>query len=235
MALLEVETINTYYGQSHILQDVSFEVDERAVVTLLGRNGAGKTTTLRSIMGLTPPRSGRIRFAGEDVTGASPERISRAGVSWVPESREVFPDLTVRENLVLGGLAHDATDERLEQVCEYFPRLAERLSQKGGQMSGGEQQMLTIGRALMSAPDLLLLDEPSEGLAPTIVNSLVEIVEEVNGDGVTVLLVEQNLEVAMQLGDYHNIIENGRVVFSGAGTELSDRPEFVESKLGTKV
>jgi branched-chain amino acid transport system ATP-binding protein len=235
MALLEVDDIHTYYGQSHVLQGVSLSIEEGSVVTLLGRNGAGKTTTLRSIMGLTPPRRGEIRLRGEDITADKPERISRAGVSLVPEDREVFPSLTVRENLKLGGIAHEAAEGQLDQVCEYFPRLAERLTQQAGQMSGGEQQMLAIGRALMADPDVLMLDEPSEGLAPNIVDTVVDIVEEINSDGVTVLLVEQNLEVAVDLGDYHNVIENGQMVFSGDSEELLEKPEFVKEKLGVSM
>jgi branched-chain amino acid transport system ATP-binding protein len=235
MALLALDGIHTYYGESHILQGVSLSVESGDIATILGRNGAGKTTTLRSIMGLTPPRRGQITFRADEITGESPEQISRAGISLVPEDREVFTSLSVRQNLTLGGLAHEATQERLDQVCSYFPRLGDRLSQKAGQLSGGEQQMLAIGRGLMADPEVLMLDEPSEGLAPTIVEAVVDIVDEINRDGVTVLLVEQNLEVAMELGDHHHVLEKGRVVFSGDNTELRDRPEFIKEKLGTQV
>lgn len=230
--ILTVDGIHTYYGESHILHGVSLTVEEGAIVSLLGRNGAGKTTTVRSIMGLTPPRRGSITFRGEEITGRAPEKISAAGVSLVPEDRDIFPHLTVEENLRLGGLAHDATTEDLERVCEVFPRLSERLDQPGGQMSGGEQQMLAIGRALMTDPDLLLLDEPTEGLAPVIVEDVLEILKEINQDGVSILLIEQNVKAALELADRHHIIETGSNVFDGTSAELEGQEELMMETLG---
>jgi branched-chain amino acid transport system ATP-binding protein len=231
--LLAVEGIDTYYGHSHVLQDVSFTIEEGEVVTLVGRNGAGKTTTLRSIMGLTPPKRGTIRFDGREVEGRDPHEIRRLGVSWVPEDRRLFPTLRVSENLTLAANRGDNTD--LEPVYERFPRLDERREQAAGTMSGGEQQMLAIARALVGLDtDLLLLDEPSEGLAPRIVDSVVDIVRELNEEGVTVLLVEQNADMALSLADRAYVIDGGSIVFDGPAAELEANRELMERYLGVR-
>jgi len=231
--LLAVEGIDTYYGHSHVLQDVSFTIEEGEVVTLVGRNGAGKTTTLRSIMGLTPPKRGTIRFDGREVQGRDPHEIRRLGVSWVPEDRRLFPTLRVSENLTLAANRGDNTD--LEPVYERFPRLDERREQAAGTMSGGEQQMLAIARALVGLDtDLLLLDEPSERLAPRIVDSVVDIVRELNEEGVTVLLVEQNADMALSLADRAYVIDGGSIVFDGPAAELEANRELMERYLGVR-
>jgi branched-chain amino acid transport system ATP-binding protein len=231
--LLAVEGIDTYYGHSHVLHDVSFTIEEGEVVALVGRNGAGKTTTLRSIMGLTPPKRGTIRFDGREVEGRDPHEIRRLGVSWVPEDRRLFPTLRVSENLTLAANRGDNTD--LEPVYERFPRLDERREQTAGTMSGGEQQMLAIARALVGLDtDLLLLDEPSEGLAPRIVDSVVDIVRELNEEGVTVLLVEQNADMALSLADRAYVIDGGSIVFDGPAAELEANRELMERYLGVR-
>lgn len=234
MALLEVDGIHTYYGDSHVLHDVSLDVEEGEIVSLLGRNGAGKTTTVRSVMGLTPPRQGSVRFRGDDIAGRSPESISNRGVSLVPEDRNIFPHLTVEENLRLGGFAHGGDEERLDDVCEYFPRLAERLDQLGGHLSGGEQQMLAIGRGLMTDPDLLMLDEPTEGLAPLIVETLVEIIEEINDNGVSILLIEQNVDAALGLSERSFVMETGEITHQSSAEELRRNEALLERVIGVK-
>lgn len=234
MALLEVNGIETSYGQSQILHGIGLSVDENEVVSLLGRNGAGKTTTVRSIVGLTPASKGSIQFNGEDITDWSPERISKAGISMVPEEREIFPALTVEENLRLGGLAHGQADDRLDRIYGYFDRLDERRDQPAGQMSGGEQQMLAIGRSLMTDPKLLILDEPSEGLAPVIIDDLIEILDQISGEEAAVLLIEQNTQIAIELADRHYIIETGKNRFHGTTDELLANEEIMETALGVR-
>ena len=234
MPLLDLDSIHTAYGQSKILHGISLSVSDAEVVSLLGRNGAGKTTTVRSIAGLTPASDGTIEFDGKEITNWSPERISKAGISVVPEDRDIFPSLTVEENLRLGGMAHGASKDRLERIYNYFARLDERRNQPAGQMSGGEQQMLVIGRSLMTNPDLLILDEPSEGLAPVIVNDLVDILNEISGDEAAVLLIEQNTETAMELADRHYIIETGQNRFHGTTDELMANEEILETALGVR-
>lgn len=234
MALLDVDAIHTSYGQSKVLHGVSLSVSNGEVVSLLGRNGAGKTTTVRSITGLTPASEGTIVFDGEEITDWSPEDISKAGISLVPEDRDIFPSLTVDENLRLGGMAHGGSTERLERIYDYFARLDERREQPAGQMSGGERQMLAIGRSLMTNPDLLILDEPSEGLAPVIVDDLVDILDEISGEEAAVLLIEQNTEIAMELADQHYIIETGQNRFYGTTTELMENEEVLETALGVR-
>lgn len=234
MPLLDLDSIHTAYGQSKILHGISLSVSDAEVVSLLGRNGAGKTTTVRSITGLTPASDGTIEFDGKEITDWSPERISKAGISVVPEDRDIFPSLTVEENLRLGGMAHGASKDRLERIYNYFARLDERRNQPAGQMSGGEQQMLVIGRSLMTNPDLLILDEPSEGLAPVIVNDLVDILNEISGDEAAVLLIEQNTETAMELADRHYIIETGQNRFHGTTDELMANEEILETALGVR-
>jgi len=231
--LLSVSGINTHYGESHVLFDVSLSVDRGEVVALVGRNGAGKTTTLRSVMCLTPVTSGQITKDGEPIHGLEPHDVRKRGVSWVPEERRVFGDLTVAENLRLA--AHSGGKTSFEDVYERFPRLDERRNQKAGTMSGGEQQMLAIARGLLGPEtDLLLLDEPSEGLAPQIVDDVADIIRELNEDGVTILLVEQNAEMALGLADRAYVLETGTVVHDAPANELLDDREAMESYLGVK-
>ncbi|MEM4780407.1 MAG: ABC transporter ATP-binding protein [Halalkalicoccus sp.] len=233
---LVVDSINTYYGDSHVLFDVSLSVDDGEIVALVGRNGAGKTTTLRSIMGLTPPRSGRIEKDDEAIDGLKPHQVRKRGVSWVPEERRVFGGLTVQENLRLA--AHSAEGdqrERIDDVYERFPRLDERRTQTAGTMSGGEQQMLAIARALLGPEtDLLLLDEPSEGLAPQIVADVESIIRDLNDEGVTILLVEQNAEMALGLADRAYVLETGEVVHESPADELLADRTAMEQYLGVQ-
>lgn len=228
--ILDIDTINTYYGNSHVLYDVSLDLDEGEVVALLGRNGAGKTTTMRSIMGVTPPRTGQITYRGENITGLSPDTINKRGVALVPEDRRVFPTLTVQENLLLANRL--AVDPRpIEEMYELFPILDDLRSSNGRNLSGGEQQMLAIARALVQRPSLLLLDEPTEGLAPVIVDDLREMLKEIVADEVTVLLSEQNVEFAFELASRCYVIDTGSVVFEGAIEELRNREELLERYL----
>jgi branched-chain amino acid transport system ATP-binding protein len=234
MALLEVEDVHAHYGTIQALRGVSLTVEEGKVVTLIGSNGAGKSTTLRAISGLTPASSGTIRFAGEEITRAPTEAIIGRGVAMAPEGRHVFPRMTVRENLDLGahrrrgeGIAQD-----LERVYSLFPRLEERQRQKAGMMSGGEQQMLAIGRALMARPKLLMLDEPSMGLAPILVERIYETIAEINRDGVTILLVEQNAKFALDIAAHGYVLETGRVALADESAKLRDDPEVQRAYLG---
>jgi branched-chain amino acid transport system ATP-binding protein len=224
-ALLEVDGLHTYYGEAHILQGVSVRVNEGEVVTLIGRNGAGKTTTLRSIMGLAPPSRGRVRLRGEDLTRLPTHEIVRRGIAWVPEERRILPNLTVSENLKLAALGgRGGGDGAFEEVFEYFPRLRERAQQRGRFLSGGEQQMLAIARGLVAGPSLMLVDEPTEGLAPLMVQSLTEILGVINRRGITLLLVEQTLEVALALSQRLYVMDQGRVQFEGTPDELRKDP-----------
>jgi len=219
MSILELHHVETYYGESHILFDLSLEVEAGDVVCLLGRNGAGKTTTVRSIIGLTPPRSGRVVLRGQDLVGLPPYRIARLGIGFVPEDRRVFPNLTVHENLEVarrtwaGDAAATWTAER---VFDLFPILAQRRGQLGGTLSGGEQQMLTIARTLMGSPDLLLLDEPSEGLAPLIVQMLGDQLRGLKDTGITMILAEQNIHFVSELGDRVYVLEKGAACYEGS-------------------
>ena len=219
MALLELSHVETYYEDSHILFDLSLSVVAGEVVCLLGRNGAGKTTTVRSIIGLTPPRAGRITLRGRDVAGLPPFRIARLGIGFVPEDRRVFPNLTVQENLEVARKTWDDGTRGIwtaERVFELFPILRERRRQAGGTLSGGEQQMLTIARTLMGNPEVLLLDEPSEGLAPLIVESLRQQLARLKGSGLTIVLAEQNVRFVSDLGDRVYILEKGMVRYQGS-------------------
>jgi branched-chain amino acid transport system ATP-binding protein len=234
-ALLEVEDIHTSYGSIEALKGVSLTVEEGEVVTLIGSNGAGKSTTLRSISGLSPARSGTIRFDGREITRTSTQDIVGLGIALSPEGRHCFPRMTVRENLDLGahqrrgpGIAED-----LERVFTLFPRLNERQRQKAGTMSGGEQQMLAIGRALMARPRLLLLDEPSMGIAPILVQRIYETIGEINRGGVAILLVEQNANYALGIAGRGYVLETGRVALSAPSAELRDDPEVQRAYLGT--
>jgi len=223
MAILELHDVETYYGESHILFDLSLEVEAGDVVCLLGRNGAGKTTTVRSIIGLTPPRAGRVVLRGQNLVGLPPYRIARLGIGFVPEDRRVFPNLTVHENLEVarrtwaGDAAATWTAER---VFDLFPILAQRRRQLGGTLSGGEQQMLTIARTLMGSPDVLLLDEPSEGLAPLVVETLRAQLERLKVSGITMVLAEQNVRFVSELGTRVYVLENGTVRYRGSMTEF---------------
>ncbi len=230
--MLEIERINTFYGQSHILFDVGLTVGGNEVVSLLGRNGAGKTTTLRSVMGLTPARSGKIVFDGDDIVGFRPYEVCRRGIGFVPEDRRIFPKLTVQENL---EVAANATRREgpwsVQRAYEVFPQLAERRANFGDQLSGGEQQMLTIARALMSNPGLILLDEPSEGLAPAIVRSVGNAVGMIRDEGISVLLVEQNAAFACRISDRVYILDDGRVCFDGSVAQLNADEELKQKYL----
>jgi branched-chain amino acid transport system ATP-binding protein len=235
--LLALEDVHTYYGEAHILQGISLTVGEGEVVTLVGRNGAGKTTTLRSIMGIARPRRGRVLLRGQDVTGLPTHQIARRGIAWVPEERRVLPNLSVLENLRLGWLgagrsSAEAVDLERERIFEYFPRLRERLHQRGRHLSGGEQQMVAIARALVARPSLMLVDEPTEGLAPLLVRSLTEILAAINRHGTTILLVEQALEVALALAHRVYVIDQGRIQFEGTPDDLRRDPAIQQRFLG---
>jgi branched-chain amino acid transport system ATP-binding protein len=214
----------------HILHGLSLRVAEGEVVAMLGRNGAGKTTTLRCITGLTPPRRGEIRYQGRSIAGAAPHRIARMGIALVPETRDIFSYLTVKENLVIARRA--GSRWRMETVLERFPKLAERLPNKGRELSGGEQQMLAIARALLNGPDLLLLDEPSQGLAPLVVNAVMDTIRGLKAERVSMLLVEQNAEMALQLADRVYVIDHGTVVFEGTPAALRAERQVTATYLG---
>jgi len=221
--LLEVRDIHTAYGLSHVLFGVSLELRAGECVCLLGRNGVGKTTTMRSIIGLTPPRSGRVAWKGTDITGWEPYRVARTGIGFVPEDRRIFADLTVWENLdVASRTRQEPTQWTTERVFDLFPKLRELASRNGGHLSGGEQQMLTIARTLMGNPELLLLDEPSEGLAPLVVDHLREQIARLKHEGLTILLAEQNVEFSLALGERVYVLEKGSIRFSGPAEQLRD-------------
>jgi len=234
MALLEVSDIRTFYGNIEALKGVSLEVEEGEIVTLIGSNGAGKSTTLRSISGLTAPREGSISFDGNEIGETPPQDIVRLGISQSPEGRKCFQRMTARENLELGAyLRRDSNVERdLRRVYELFPRLEEREAQKAGTMSGGEQQMLAIGRALMAAPKLLLLDEPSMGIAPILVERIYEKIAQINEQGTTILLVEQNANFALGVSKRGYVLETGKVVLSDDADALRDNPDVQKAYLG---
>jgi branched-chain amino acid transport system ATP-binding protein len=235
MALLEVNEIVTAYGSIEALKGVTLHVDEGEVVTLIGSNGAGKSTTLRSISGLTPPKSGSIRYRDEEISTTPAQEIVRLGISQSPEGRRCFQRMTVRENLELGAYLRKDTNvgKDLDRVMELFPRLRERERQKAGTMSGGEQQMLAMGRALMADPTLLLLDEPSMGLAPILVDRIYETVAEINRQGTTILLVEQNANYALEVSTRGYVLETGKVALSDNSSALRDNPEVQKAYLGT--
>jgi len=234
MALLEVQDLHTFYGNIEALKGISLDVEEGEVVTLIGSNGAGKSTTLRSISGLTPPRQGTIKFDGKEIGETAPQDIVRLGISQAPEGRRCFPRMTVRENLELG--AYLRRDQRikgdLDRVFDLFPRLKERHKQKAGTMSGGEQQMLAIGRALMSNPRLLLLDEPAMGLAPVLVERIYETIAEINRQGTTILLVEQNANFALEVAKRGYVLETGTVALTDTASSLRENPEVQKAYLG---
>ncbi|MBN1865921.1 ABC transporter ATP-binding protein [Candidatus Sumerlaeota bacterium] len=233
--MLELENVIVHYGPVRALKGVSFRVETGEIVGILGANGAGKSTVLRAISGLVPLAEGRIVFGDEDLGGVAPHRIVERGVTHCPEGRRVFPECTVLENLEMGGYtlgSRAAVRENIERVFEYFPRLKERRRQLGATLSGGEQQMLGVARALMSRPRLLLLDEPSLGLAPRIVEQIFEIVQRINRDGVTILLVEQNAYEALQVSHRSYVLETGSIILSGESRDLLEDPRVVEAYLG---
>ena len=235
MALLEVENIHSYYGHIHALRGVSLRVDEGEVVTLIGSNGAGKTTTLRSIHGILAPREGRIVFRGEEIQGKPAHGMIKKGIAQSPEGRRIFSRMSVHENLEMGAYHRsdrDGIQEDMDRVYDLFPRLKERVKQEAGTMSGGEQQMLAIGRALMSRPKLLLLDEPSMGLAPVLVERIFQTVEEINKQGTTILLVEQNANVALEVATRGYVLEAGTIVNAAPAEKLREDPKVREAYLG---
>jgi branched-chain amino acid transport system ATP-binding protein len=228
--MIELEKINTYYGLGHILHDLSLRVAESEVVALLGRNGAGKTTTLRSIAGLTPPREGKIRYQNRNIVGLKPNVISRLGIALVPETRDIFSYLSVKENLAIAE--RRSSRWQVDNVLQRFPNLRERLNNKGRELSGGEQQMLAIARALLTGPDLLLLDEPSQGLAPLVVDAVMSTIRDLKRERVSMLLVEQNAEMALQLADRVYVIDHGTVVFEGTPESLRADRQVTTTYLG---
>lgn len=231
--MLKIDGLKVSYGGIEAVKGITFEVPERKIVTLIGANGAGKSTTLRSIAGLVKPAKGRIHLQGEDITGLTPDKIVAKGVTLVPEGRHVFPDLTVLENLKIGAyLRKDDLTDDLNWVYELFPRLKERSWQAAGTLSGGEQQMLAIGRSLMSNPKLLLLDEPSLGLAPNLVKLIFDLIRDINHQGVTILLIEQNANMALKVADYGYVLETGRISLHGPAKELRSNEEVRKAYLG---
>lgn len=235
MKVLEVNSISVYYGDIQALWDVGFSVEEGQLVTILGTNGAGKTTTLKTIAGLLQPRSGKISFNGDLVSGMPVHEVADAGISLVPEGRQLFPQLNVEDNLRMGSYlkrTKEKRDKNLKYVFELFPVLADRKNQEAQTLSGGEQQMLAIGRALMQDPKLIMFDEPSLGLAPILVQEVFGIIRELNRQGKTILLVEQNVRQALKIADYSYVLENGRVVHEGTGKALEQDPKVREAYLG---
>lgn len=232
--MLKIDGLKVSYGGIEAVKGITFEVPERKIVTLIGANGAGKSTTLRTIAGLVKPAKGRIHLQGEDITGLSPDRIVAKGVTLVPEGRHVFPDLTVLENLKIGAyLRKDDLTQDLNWVYELFPRLKERSWQAAGTLSGGEQQMLAVGRALMSRPKIIMMDEPSLGLAPIVVKGIFDIIKEINRMGVTVLLIEQNANMALRIADIGYVLETGNITMTGPGQHLLNDPAIKAAYLGT--
>ena len=235
MALLEVKDLEVSYGVIKALKGISFEVNEGEIVTLIGANGAGKTTTMQSVIGLIPKKGGTVIYDGEDITKTPCHKIVHLGMSQVPEGRRIFEELTVYENLLMGAYSKkkdEHFEEDLEKVYKRFPRLAERKNQIAGTLSGGEQQMLAMGRALMSRPKLLMLDEPSMGLSPLLVDEVFDIIKDINKDGTTILLVEQNAGKSLAISDRAYVLETGSIVLSGTGEELAASEEVKKAYLG---
>jgi len=228
--ILEVKNIDSYYGLGHILHDLSLKIDDGEVVALLGRNGAGKTTTLRSVTGLTPPKNGEILYKGRNIAGLGAHKISRLGIAMVPETRDIFSYLTVKENLSIAE--RRSSRWQMDTVLARFPSLRERLHHKGHELSGGEQEMLAIARALMTGPELLLLDEPSQGLAPLVVTAVMDTIRELKAQHVSMLLVEQNAEMALQLADRVYVVDHGTVVFEGSPAQLRADTKITATYLG---
>ena len=232
--MLKIDELKVSYGGIEAVKGITFEVPERQIVTLIGANGAGKSTTLRTIAGLVKPASGRIHLQGEDITGLSPDKIVSRGITLVPEGRRVFPDLTVLENLKIGAYRRsDSLDDDLKWVYDLFPRLQERSWQAAGTLSGGEQQMLAVGRALMSRPKIIMMDEPSLGLAPIVVKGIFDIIREINKQGVTVLLIEQNANMALHTADLGYVLETGKITLTGPGKELLVNEDVKKAYLGS--
>ncbi|WP_062280893.1 ABC transporter ATP-binding protein [Neomoorella mulderi] len=233
--LLKVENLNVYYGAIHALKGISLEVNEGEIVTLIGANGAGKSTTLKTISGLLRPQSGTITYQGQNVNGLPAQAIVKMGISQVPEGRRIFPNLTVRENLELGAYLRrdrEGINKSMQEVFRRFPRLKERQKQMAGTLSGGEQQMLAIGRALMSRPKLMLLDEPSMGLAPILVQEIFNIIREINEQGTTILLVEQNANMALSVAHRGYVLETGRITLAGSAADLANSEAVKKAYLG---
>jgi len=233
--MLKINDLNVYYGGIHALRGVSIHVPEGKIISLIGANGAGKSTTLRTIMGLEKPRVGKILYKDTDITGYKTTDIVKSGIVLVPEGRRVFSNLTVKENLILGAYCRndkDQIEKDMQWVYELFPRLKEREWQKAGTMSGGEQQMLAVGRGLMTVPKVMMMDEPSLGLAPLIVKDIFSIIKEINRRGVTILLIEQNAKAALEISDYAYVLETGNVVLEGPGKELLVNEEVKKAYLG---
>jgi branched-chain amino acid transport system ATP-binding protein len=231
--MLRIDDLKVSYGGIEAVKGITFQVPEGQIVTLIGANGAGKSTTLRTIAGLVKPVSGRIHLQGDDITGLSPDRIVAKGITLVPEGRRVFPDMTVLENLKIGAyLRKDSLEDDLKWVYELFPRLKERSWQAAGTLSGGEQQMLAVGRALMSRPKLMMMDEPSLGLAPLVVRGIFDIIKEINRQGVTILLIEQNANMALHTAHLGYVLETGRITLSGPGKELLNNEAVKKAYLG---
>ncbi len=233
--MLKIDNINVYYGAIHAIKGISLEVHEGEIVTLIGANGAGKSTTLRTISGLLKPKSGKITFLGKDIAGKPAHEIVREGISQVPEGRRIFAEMSVLENLELGAFIRNDADgikEDMEMVFRRFPRLEERKDQQAGTLSGGEQQMLAMGRALMSRPKLLLLDEPSMGLAPLLIREIFSIIEDINKTGTTILLVEQNANMALSIADRAYVLETGRITLSGDAGKLAASEDVRKAYLG---
>jgi branched-chain amino acid transport system ATP-binding protein len=232
---LDVKDLHVYYGAIHALQGISFHIEEGEIVSLIGANGAGKSTTLRTISGILRPRNGSIHFKGEDITTTPAEQIVRRGISHVPEGRKIFAPLTVQENLNMGAYTRDDPDEiqkSQERVFKSFPRLKERLNQLGGTLSGGEQQMLATGRGMMSKPSLILLDEPSMGLSPILVEEIFSIIKEINSQGTSILLVEQNALMALSISNRAYVLETGRIVLEGDAKDIKNNPQVKSAYLG---
>ena len=234
MSMLKVEDIHVYYGSIHAIKGISFEVNEGEIVTLIGANGAGKSTTLNTVAGLLKPRSGSVTFEDHSIVGVPPHKVVSRGMALCPEGRRVFLQMTVQENLEMGGYTRPASEisGSIEDVYQRFPRLKERYKQTAGTLSGGEQQMLAMGRALMSHPRLMMLDEPSMGLAPILVEQIFEIIGKLHRDGTTILLVEQNADMALKIANRAYILETGRVVLTGTGAELAESPAVKKAYLG---
>ena len=232
--MLKISDLKVRYGGIEAVKGISLEVPEGQIVTLIGANGAGKSTTLRTIAGLVKPAEGRIQLKGEDITGLAPDKIVTRGITLVPEGRHVFPDMTVLENLKIGAyLRKDSLEEDLKWIYDLFPRLKERSWQAAGTLSGGEQQMLAVGRALMSRPKLIMMDEPSLGLAPIVGKGIFDIIKEINRMGVTVLLIEQNANMALKIADVGYVLETGRITLSGSGQELLRNEQVKKAYLGS--
>jgi branched-chain amino acid transport system ATP-binding protein len=230
--LLKLNGINTYYGESHILRGLSLDIEQGELVTLLGRNGAGKTTTVKTIMGILSPQSGTIMLKGKNIIGLPPHRIAKQGVGFVPEDRRVFPSLTVVENIMFPVWGKGEEGWGLEKIFNFFPALKARSSNKGSQLSGGEQQMLAIARILRAKMELILLDEPTEGLAPLLIRSIGEIMKEIKNSGLTILLIEQNTRFATQFADRHHIVYGGKIVYSESNDKFKHNQEVQKRYLG---